>query len=131
MAAQIAETFGFDAPAEVVFGVLTDPDRTSRWLPEGMTTESRDIGKVQVRSGAGTQAYEVATDPERLGLTWRSVEDTELHGTAEVRDAPAGGSELRAEVALPESADEDRVRELLAEAARHLQRDVSDNFNAG
>lgn len=131
MAAQIAESFGFNAPAEVVFGVLTDPDRTSRWLPEGMNTESRDLDKVLVRSGAGTHAYEVETDPEQLRLAWRSVEDAELHGTAEVRDAAAGGTELRAEIALPASADESRARELLAETMRHLQRDVSDNFNAG
>jgi uncharacterized protein YndB with AHSA1/START domain len=31
--AGISGSFEFTAPAEVVFGVLTDPDRTSRWLP--------------------------------------------------------------------------------------------------
>jgi hypothetical protein len=39
---------------------------------------------------------------------------------------------VHAEVAFSGGAAEgERVEELLAEAMRHLQRDVSDNFNAG
>ena len=39
-AVRVSGSYDFTAPAEVVFGVLTDPDRTSRWLPRGMNTAS-------------------------------------------------------------------------------------------
>lgn len=126
--ATIAESFGFTGPAEVVFGVLTDPDRVTRWLPVGMTAESVDGGKVLVRAGERTTAYEVEIVGAELRLTWRSTEDDRLHGTARVRDGAAGGSVLHAEVSAP---DESRARTLLAETMAHLQRDVSDNFTAG
>jgi len=48
-----------------------------------------------------------------------------------VEDAPSGGSLVRATVAVADGVAPERVRELLAESARRLQRDVSDNFNAG
>ena len=129
---RITGSFEFTAPAEVVFGVLTDPDRTTRWLPAGMVAESSDAEKVQIRTGSGTQTYEVRTEPESLRLTWRSVGDDGLHGAAEVEDGAAGGSVVRAEVEVREQlAGDQRADELLAEAMRHLQRDVSDNFNAG
>jgi hypothetical protein len=39
---------------------------------------------------------------------------------------------VHAEVVLPgAAADDERARRLLAETMEHLQRDVSDNFNAG
>jgi uncharacterized protein YndB with AHSA1/START domain len=126
--ATIAESFEFGAPAEVVFGVLTDPDRTTRWLPVGVTAESAGGGRLLVRAGERTTAYEVEVVPGDMRLSWRSSSDDGLHGTAEVRDAPAGGSVVHAEVAVP---DEDRGRELLTETMAHLRRDVSDNFNAG
>ena len=125
---RITESFGFDAPAEVVFGVLTDPDRTSRWLPRGMTAEPADAG-VGVRVGEHTHKYDVEVTPERLRLGWQSVEGP-FHGGAEVRDAPAGGSEVVVELDVP-AADADRARDLLTETAGHLRRDVDDNFTAG
>ncbi len=33
MTTRITGSFPFTAPPEVVFGFLTDPDRTYRWLP--------------------------------------------------------------------------------------------------
>ena len=63
---------------------------------------------------------------------WHSLDRTGLHGTAQVDDAPAGGSVVHAEVVVPAGfADDRQVRDLLAETMVHLQRDVSDNFNAG
>jgi uncharacterized protein YndB with AHSA1/START domain len=122
----------FNAPAEVVFGVLTDPDRTTRWLPVGMQAESRGTDAVRVRAGAHTHEYDVEVVPDRLEVRWHSVDMADLRGSVQVRDAPAGGSVVDAEVAVPDgAADPARAQELLAEAMRHLQRDVDDNFNAG
>jgi uncharacterized protein YndB with AHSA1/START domain len=122
----------FNAPAEVVFGVLADPDRTTRWLPLGMSTVSAATDQVEVRADGRTFSYDVSSVPEQLRVEWSSREAGGLRGAAWVRDAPAGGCVVRAEVTFPGGAAEDeRVRELLAEAMRHLQRDVSDNFNAG
>ena len=128
----VSGSYEFTAPAEVVYGVLTDPDRTSRWLPEGMNAESAGAEKVRVRAGAQVHEYEVQLDPDRLQLRWRALDDSGLQGTARVEDAPAGGSVVHAEVAVPGAeGDGQRVRDVLAEAMRHLQRDVNDNFNAG
>jgi uncharacterized protein YndB with AHSA1/START domain len=130
--ARISGSYAFDAPAEVVFGVLTDPDRTSRWLPRGMNTEPSDAGRVRVRAGARVHEYGVQVATDRLQVRWHSLDDSGVGGTARVEDSPAGGSVVHAEVAVPGRAPgDDQVRELLSETMEHLQRDVSDNFNAG
>ncbi len=114
----ISTEYGFNAPAEVVFGVLTDPDRTARWLPS------------LVHADAADYTVDVVTD--KLQVRWQPSGFPGLQGTAEVRDAPAGGSVLRAEVEVPVGAgDQEQAENLLAEAMKLLQRDVSDNFNAG
>jgi uncharacterized protein YndB with AHSA1/START domain len=128
--AGISESFEFTAPAEVVFGVLTDPDRTSRWLPRGMTAEAADRGRVRVRSGDQVYEYEVKLVPDDLSLSWTALDDSGLAGAARVEDGPAGGSVVHAEVSGRDPG-EGQLRELLAETMQHLQRDVSDNFNAG
>jgi uncharacterized protein YndB with AHSA1/START domain len=125
-------SYEFTAPAEVVFGVLTDPDRMSRWLPRGLHTESSASDRVRVRSGSRVYEYDVEVVPDELTVRWRSRDVAGAQASAQVRDAPAGGSVVDAELTVP-SADSDgqRVRDLLAETMYHLQRDVSDNFNAG
>ncbi len=130
--ARISGSYDFTAPPEVVFGVLTDPDRTSRWLPRGMNTESADQGRVRVRVGAQVHEYGVQVVPDDFQVRWESLDDSGLTGTARVEDGPAGGSVVHAEVAVPgRPADDEQVQSLLAETMQHLQRDVSDNFNAG
>ncbi|MEV4639679.1 SRPBCC domain-containing protein [Actinoplanes sp. NPDC049548] len=111
MSAHVTGSYEFTAPAEVVFGVLTDPDRAYRWLPVSAHTDRADDGG--------------------LRMQWRAEDGSGLDGSAEVADLPAGGSVVRAEVTLPGDHDEEQARTLLAEAMRDLQRDVSDNFNAG
>jgi hypothetical protein len=54
----------------------------------------------------------------------------EQAGTARVQDGPAGGSVVHAEVSGSDP-DDEQIHDLLAETMQHLQRDVSDNFNAG
>jgi uncharacterized protein YndB with AHSA1/START domain len=129
---KVAGSYPFTAPAEVVFSVLTDPDRTYRWLPRGVTVDSAESGQVWLRVGAQVHQYGVQVVPDRLELRWHSMDDDGLRGTARVQDAPAGGSVVHAEVAVPgDGPDDQQVRSLLAETMQHLQRDVSDNFNAG
>jgi hypothetical protein len=97
--AGISGRYEFNAPAEAVFGVLTDPDRTTRWLPLGMSTESAGLDHVRVRAGSQTYEYDVSLVPEQLRVEWRSAACAGPHGAAWVRDAPAGGCVLHAEVA--------------------------------
>jgi uncharacterized protein YndB with AHSA1/START domain len=132
MSAHISDRYDFNAPAEVVFGVLTDPDRVTRWLPTGMRAESVQDDRIRVEVGSRLHEYAVDVVPDELEVRWRSLDVSDLHGAARVEDAPAGGSVVQAEVDVPDGmADDRRLRELLAETMRHLQRDVSDNFNAG
>jgi uncharacterized protein YndB with AHSA1/START domain len=131
-AVRVSGSYDFTAPAEVVFGVLTDPDRTSRWLPRGMNAESASRDEARIRVGTRVHPYGVKVVTDHRELQWHSLDSTGLHGTAQVDDAPAGGSVVRAEVVVPAGlADDQQVRDLLAETMIHLQRDVSDNFNAG
>jgi uncharacterized protein YndB with AHSA1/START domain len=132
MSAHVSESYGFNAPAEVVFGVLTDPNRVTRWLPTGMRAESVEAGRVQVTVGSQLHEYAVDVFAGELELQWRSLDASGLHGSARVEDAPAGGSVVHTEVDCPGAiVDDQRLGELLAETMRHLQRDVSDNFTAG
>lgn len=132
MSVVVSDSYEFTAPAEVVFDVLTDPDRTHRWLPHGVAAESAETGRVRLRAGGQTREYGAEITAEKLQLSWHALDTDDLNGTVRVDDAPAGGSIVHAEVSVPDGvADDGRVRELLAETMAHLQRDVSDNFNAG
>jgi uncharacterized protein YndB with AHSA1/START domain len=132
MSARISDRYDFNAPAEIVFGVLTDPDRVTRWLPTGMRAESVRADRVRVAAGSRMHEYAVDVVPDELELQWRSLDISGLHGSARVEDASAGGSVVHAEVNVPGAiVDERRLRELLGETMRHLRRDVSDNFTAG
>jgi hypothetical protein len=132
MPAHISDRYSFDAPAEVVFGVLTDPERVTRWLPLGMRAQRVEADRVRVEVGARSYDCEIDVVPERMHIGWRSLDVAGLHGGARVEDAPAGGSFVLAEVTAPDSAlEEGRLRDVLAETMRHLRRDVSDNFTAG
>jgi uncharacterized protein YndB with AHSA1/START domain len=127
----IAETHHFTAPAEVLFGVLTDPNRVSRWLPRGLRAE---VGAGGIRVRSGEQVYEfgfhIITDD--LRVNWRALDESGVAGSVWVEDAPAGGSVLRAKITLGDAdGQESRARTFLQESMGHLQRDVSDNFNAG
>ena len=129
---RISGSYGFTAPAEVVFGVLTDPDRTTRWLPRGMTAESAGADGARIRVGEQVHAYGIKVVTDHRELQWHAEDTPGLHGSAQVDDGPAGGSVVRAEIVVPAGvADESRARDLLDETMGHLQRDVSDNFNAG
>ena len=124
----VSGSYDFTGPAEVVFDVLTDPDRAARWLPGAVGADSVTTESVK----AGTQEYQVEIVRDALRLDWRSVTEGGAHGSARVEDGPAGGSVVHAEVTAPAAAgDEQAVTAVLDEAMRNLQSDVSDNFNAG
>lgn len=125
---RVSVSRGFTGPAEVVFGVLTDPDRAARWLPRA---ESVSTERVKVRSGDHMREFTVEVVPDRLQVRWRPVDGDGAEGEARVEDAPAGGSVVHAELTVPASGDRRTAEAALQEALRNLQSDVSDNFNAG
>ncbi len=83
-----------------------------------------------MRSGSEAHEFQVQTISDRMLVRWRALNGSGADGSVRVEDAPAGGSVVRAEIDGP-PAEESRFRELLGESMFHLQRDVSDNFNAG
>lgn len=128
----VNEEYGLTAPPEVVFDVLTDVDRATRWLPGGVSVEQSGPNRVLVRAGGYRQEYEFARAPDELRLAVRFAGASQPSAVAAVSDGSAGGSRLLVEVTTPDGGpSEERVRQLLAELVRRLQRDVSDNFNAG
>lgn len=128
----VSGSYDFTGPAEVVFDVLTDPDRVPRWLPRSVQAESVTTESVKVRTGDSADEYQVQIVTDRLEVSWHSPGDGGAHGTARVEDGPAGGSIVHAEVTVAAGAgDEETVTRLLGEAMRNLQRDADDNFNAG
>ena len=132
MTTRITGSFPFTAPAEVVFGVLTDPDRVYRWLPEGVHVETAGPDTITIKTGSDTHEYAVSTDPGRFRIEWRTPNGPGLTATAQVHDSPAGGSTVEAEVDLPGAeAGETHARDVLAATMDRLQLEVSDNFNAG
>jgi carbon monoxide dehydrogenase subunit G len=126
------ETFGFNAPAEVVFNSLVDPDRTDRWLPAGVSVVDRSDGKVRLSAGTGTVDVEVSTSGADMRLTFQVVGPPRLRGSAQVTQAPAGGSQVDVAITADDSGpDRETVRRLVDETMRRLERDVEDNFTAG
>lgn len=128
----ITDTFGFNAPAEVVYNNLVDPDRTDRWLPAGARVVERTDGRVRLASGTGTYDVEVHTTAADMRLTFRCEAAVRVRGTAQVKDAPGGGSQVDVVVTTdrsgPAPAD---VRRLVGQAVRLFERDLDDNFTAG
>jgi hypothetical protein len=94
---------GISAPPEVVFSTATDPDRRGAWLPAGL-----ELGPVE--QGADT-------------LQVRLVADSADAGVLRVQQGASGGSSV--DLSVPDTGDapEDILQD--------LDREVSDNFNAG
>jgi hypothetical protein len=98
----------------------------------GVVAEEASTERVRIRAADGVSEYQVCLQPADMRLTWRSVDSPDLHGSARVQDGPTGGSNLQVAVSAPDSGpDTERIRAFLAETMRHLECDVSDNFNAG
>jgi uncharacterized protein YndB with AHSA1/START domain len=129
---EIIDTFGFNAPAEVVYNTLIDPDRTDRWLPAGTRVAERADGRVRLASGTSMLDFEVRTTAADMLLTFECVAPVRLRGTARVTETPAGGSQIEIVVTTDRSGpDPEAVRRVVTDTARRLERDVDDNFTAG
>jgi uncharacterized protein YndB with AHSA1/START domain len=127
----VEESFQFDAPPEVVFNSLTDPDRMDRWLPIGVRARLLSADRLVVASDGYTWHYEFTAVPAELRLSWRAMDGPDVDGEADVDDAGAGGSVVHVQLNADERVDRPQIRQYLHEAMDRLQRDVSDNFNAG
>ncbi len=121
-------TYSLSAPPEVVFNSLTDPDRTARWLPAGVSLEMRDAERMVVQVGGHRLELQIHTDMQRMRMTGQLAGRSEVRGGVQVTQAPAGGCNLAVEW---DGLDHSRAHRLVDDAVEQLRRDVSDNFNAG
>ncbi len=127
----INEAYDFEAPPEVVFSTLTDPERADRWAPPGVRVAWLDRERVRVSFGNSGMAYEVRRSGEATALEWRRSGRADMHGTVTVEDGPAGGSVLRLDATVPDGADVERIRELVSGAIDQLRGDVADDVSPG
>ena len=89
---KISGSYPLTGPAEVVFSVLTDPDRVARWLSGVVRVESVSTGRIELRTGDRVDGYRVETSAADLRVRWRSENGTGGYGTAQVKVAPGGRS---------------------------------------
>jgi uncharacterized protein YndB with AHSA1/START domain len=128
----VTDTFDFNAPAEIVYSTLTDPDRAGRWFPAGTQITDDDAGHLRIRNGDRRIDLVVSPVPDELRLTVRCTEPMAFDGTARVTETPAGGSRIDVVVtAANGQEDPAALRDSLRHAMRHLQRDIDDNFTPG
>jgi uncharacterized protein YndB with AHSA1/START domain len=128
----ISDSFAVPAPPEVVFHVLTDPDRVMRWLPDNLTAEVAGPDLVRVISGSATGNVRRSVVPEELRLKWSAVDYAPHEGEVRVEDSGGGGSTVEVTVRLDAgTAPEARVRQMLARGAEKLRSDVAENLTAG
>jgi hypothetical protein len=128
---EIIDRFGFNAPAEVVYNNLTDPERAHRWLPPGLRIA--EWTDERVRLAADRRAVDVDVDVRMIAagmrLTFRCLAPVQVRGSARVKDTPLGGSQVDVVVNTDRSGpDPATVRCLIDQAMRLLERDVSDDF---
>jgi hypothetical protein len=129
---ELIDTFSFNAPAEIVYNGLTDPDRAHRWLPAGMQIAERDGRHVGLRAGDRRIDLEVSMAPDDMLLTVRCTEPVRLEGTAQVKETSVGGSQVDLVVTTDRTGpDPATVRRVVDQTMRHLQRDIDDNFTPG
>jgi uncharacterized protein YndB with AHSA1/START domain len=134
----------FSAPPEVVFNVVTDPDRMPRWLPGQLRMADTGQGCLRVAwsdpPGAAGPApdgpeYRLVVLPERLRVEWRPSGPDGWAGYLQVRQSPAGGA--TAEVCVePNGRAGDgvaggRVPGILDGSLASLRSEVADNLTAG
>jgi uncharacterized protein YndB with AHSA1/START domain len=135
---------GFSAPPEVVFNVVTDPDRLPRWLPDQLRVADTGQRCLRVawtdpptRDGppADGPEYRLVVLPEHLRVEWRPSGPDGWSGFLQVRESAAGGA--TAEVCIEptgqagEAADSDRVPRILDESLASLRAEVADDLTAG
>jgi uncharacterized protein YndB with AHSA1/START domain len=123
-----------DAPAEVVFNVVTDPDRLARWLPSQLTVADTGTERLRVSwdGAADAREYRLVVLPERLRVEWRPSGPDGWPGFLQVHDNPAGGATAEACVEpAGQVGGVDRAPEVLDAAMTNLRREVKDSLTAG
>jgi uncharacterized protein YndB with AHSA1/START domain len=143
---------GFSAPPEVVFNVVTDPDRLPRWLPEqlrvadtgqrclrvawidGDTRADRDTAGQDGAAADGPE-YRLMVLPEQLRVEWRPSGPDGWAGYLQVRESPAGGATAEVCVEPTGRAGEDRAAKrvpgIVDGSLANLRSEVADNLTAG
>ncbi|HEX5741284.1 MAG TPA: SRPBCC family protein, partial [Pilimelia sp.] len=83
-------TIDVPAPAETVYGVLTDLSRVTRWLPVGMVAEPVTADRIRVRAYGRNTEVRLTRDVHALTVGWSTTGEPRLTAAAEVREAGAG-----------------------------------------
>jgi uncharacterized protein YndB with AHSA1/START domain len=128
----IRDSFSVPAPPELVFHVLTDPDRISRWLPSSLSAEvlARDIVRISAASGAAD--FQRSAVPAELRLGWTRLDGAPMDADVRVEDSGGGGCTVDVTVRMAgEPVLEPQVRQLLRNGAERVCSDVEDNLTAG
>jgi uncharacterized protein YndB with AHSA1/START domain len=135
---------GFSAPPEVVFNVVTDPDRLDRWLPGQLRVA--DTGRRCLRVAWSDPPshdgppddgpeYRLVVLPEHLRVEWRPSGPDGWAGHLQVYESAAGGAtaEVRVEPCGRAVDDPvcDRLPRILDESLANLRSEVYDNLTAG
>src|SRR4029450_1312788 len=98
MAMEISKTFVVNAPADAVWGFLTDPQRVARCLPGAAITNQVDeqthAGTITVKVGPVAATYKGTMRFERLDAATRTAEIVAAgqEGRAEGRAGPVSPS---------------------------------------
>src|SRR5215510_13541457 len=137
MAMEISKTFVVNAPADAVWGFLTDPQRVARCLPGAVIT-----GQVDDRTHAGTITVKVGPVAATYKGTMRFEQLDPAARTAEIVAAGQdvrgkGGADMRMTSSLVERAPGEtevsitsqvNVMGILAQLGRGMIQDVSDQM---
>lgn len=123
-----------DAPPEIVFNVVTDPDRLARWLPTQLRVADtgRECLRVSWDGAADEREYRLVVLPERRRVEWRPSGPHGWAGFLQVHDNPAGGATAEACVEpAGRAGGADQAPGALETAMTNLRREVADSLTAG
>lgn len=135
---------GFSAPPEVVFNLVTDPDRLARWLPEQLRVADTGRECLRVawndpptRDGPPPDGpeYRLVVLPDQWRVEWRPSGPDGWAGYIQVRQSAAGGASAEVCVEPTGRAQDhpasDRVPGILDASLADLSGEVADNLTAG
>jgi hypothetical protein len=137
--AEFEATRGMPADSVIVFGIVSDVDVMSSWLPQGLWVSHSGPGKLSAGGELvpGGEKHEglFRVSEEQLRVEWGGRDHPQYAGWLQVADGASGTSDVTVHISLIDEPDSgtraDEVRGLLDRSLDRLAEEVTRRVDDG